>query len=64
MRVANRRGSGSDNPLGDVPINMENLLREALEEGEGGVVERLAERIAKGRRPTGRPSALKRHDTA
>ncbi|KAF9450401.1 Metallo-dependent phosphatase [Macrolepiota fuliginosa MF-IS2] len=71
MRVAGRRGSG-DTMLTDIPpggINMEYLIKKSLEEeealeGEGGVVERLAERIARGRNPTGRPAALKRHDTA
>lgn len=56
---------------GDVPgawpgVPMEELIRRALEEddAEGGVVERLAERIARGRKTTGRPRALKRHETA
>lgn len=69
MRVANRRGSGDS--LTDIPpggINMEYLIKRTLEEeeaeGEGGVVERLADKIARGRKVTGRPSALKRHDTA
>lgn len=67
MRVA-RRGSGDlalDVPPGGSGI--EELIKKTLEEeleGEGGVVEKLAERIARGRRVTGRPSALKRHDTA
>ncbi|KAF7973608.1 hypothetical protein HWV62_14776 [Athelia sp. TMB] len=45
---------------------MEVLIRRTLEEEEGdsGVVERLAERIAMGRRVTGRPRALKRFETA
>jgi len=34
------------------------------DEGDGGVVERLAERIARGRRVTGRPQPLKRFETA
>lgn len=44
----------------------EVLIRRALEEeeGESGVVEMLAERIAMGRRVTGRPRALKRFETA
>ncbi|TFY68094.1 hypothetical protein EVG20_g3697 [Dentipellis fragilis] len=39
------------------PLEMEALIRRTLEEdeGDGGVVERLAERIARGRKPTGRP---------
>ncbi|KAH9942708.1 Metallo-dependent phosphatase [Amylocystis lapponica] len=47
--------------------NMEALIRRALEEeglSDGGVVERLADRIARGRRATGRPRALKRFETA
>ncbi|KDQ55506.1 hypothetical protein JAAARDRAFT_195874 [Jaapia argillacea MUCL 33604] len=46
--------------------NMEILIKRVLEEdeGDGGVVERVAERIARGRKPTGRPRALKRHETA
>lgn len=58
MRVATRLGS--DN------VNMEMLIRKALAEDlaldDGGVVERLAERIARGR--VARPAALKRHGTA
>lgn len=48
-------------------FSMEELIRKALEEegmSDGGVVERLAERIARGRRPSGRPRALKRFETA
>jgi len=47
------------------PYGMEALIRRTLEEDdvEGGVVERLAERIARGRRPTGLPRPLKRHET-
>jgi serine/threonine-protein phosphatase 2B catalytic subunit len=45
--------------------NREELLRKALEEEEGdSVVERLADRIARGRKPQGRPRALKRFETA
>ncbi|GBE84489.1 Metallo-dependent phosphatase-like protein [Sparassis latifolia] len=47
--------------------NLEALIRGALEEeglGDGGVVERLADRIARGRRSAGRPRALKRYETA
>jgi serine/threonine-protein phosphatase 2B catalytic subunit len=45
---------------------MELLIKKALDEhGEAGdVVEQIAEKIARGRRVTGRPSALKRHGTA
>jgi len=51
---------------GDSTMDMEVLIRRTLEEeeGDGGVVERLAERIARGRRVTGRPRALKRFETA
>lgn len=54
-----RKGSGDTN-------DMEVLIRKTLddEEGDGGVVERLAERIARGRRVTGRPRPLKRFETA
>jgi len=54
-----RKGSGDTN-------DMEVLIRRTLEEedGDSGVVERLAERIARGRRVTGRPRALKRFETA
>ena len=44
---------------------MEYLIKKTLEEEEddSGVVERLAEKIARGRKPTGRPRPLKRHET-
>jgi len=48
-------------------VSMEAMIRRALEEegvSDGGVVERLAERIARGRRPNGRPRGLKRFETA
>ena len=48
-------------------VSMEALIRRALEEeglADGGVVERLAERIARGRRSSGRPRGLKRFETA
>lgn len=50
----------------DTNVDIEVLIRRTLEEDEGdsGVVERLAERIARGRRVTGRPRALKRFETA
>ncbi|KAL0581296.1 hypothetical protein V5O48_000779 [Marasmius crinis-equi] len=45
-------------------ITMEYLIRKTLEENnEDGVVERLADRIARGRKVTGRPMALKRFET-
>lgn len=46
--------------------NMEELIKKALEEeeDEAGVVERLADKIARGRKPQGRPRALKRFETA
>ena len=46
--------------------NMEELIKKALEEeglGDGGMVERLADRIARGKR-SARPRALKRFETA
>jgi len=45
--------------------NREELIKRALEEDEDGdgVVERLADRIARGRKPQGRPRALKRYET-
>jgi len=45
--------------------NMEELIKKALEEDENGdsVVERLADRIARTRKPQGRPRALKRFET-
>ncbi|KAI0056353.1 Metallo-dependent phosphatase [Artomyces pyxidatus] len=57
----------SPGPPGGWPqMGMEDLIRRTLEEDEedGGVVERLAERIARGRGVTGRPRPLKRHETA
>lgn len=58
MRFPSRRSSDG--------IDMENLIKRALDEDteEGSAVELLAERIAKGRAMTNRPSALKRHGTA
>ncbi|KAH7890234.1 Metallo-dependent phosphatase-like protein [Phlebopus sp. FC_14] len=54
-----RRGSGDIDGL-----SMEELIRRALDdEEEGDVVGRLADRIAKGRKPTGRPMPLKRYET-
>ncbi|RDB30000.1 Serine/threonine-protein phosphatase 2B catalytic subunit [Hypsizygus marmoreus] len=56
-----RRGSADSEGM-----TMEYLIKKTLEEEEddGGVVERIAEKLARGRRITGRPSALKRHGTA
>ncbi|KAI0338315.1 Metallo-dependent phosphatase [Trametopsis cervina] len=54
----------SDDGQGEVP-KLENLIRKALEEeglSDGGVVERLAERIARG--GPSRPRGLKRFETA
>ncbi|KAF9559982.1 Metallo-dependent phosphatase [Agrocybe pediades] len=46
-------------------LNMEDLLKQTLEEDddEGGLVEKLADKIARGRSATGRPGALKRFET-
>lgn len=49
-------------------LNMEMLIKKTLEEEDedsDGIVERLAERIARTRRGerVGRPQALKRHET-
>jgi len=58
MRVMNRKDLEG--------VDMEYLIKRTLEEegdDEGGVVEKLAERIARGRSITSKPS-LKRHDTA
>jgi serine/threonine-protein phosphatase 2B catalytic subunit len=56
-----RRGSadsiGSSHP-------MEHLIRRTLEEDESeSVVEKLAEKIARSRRVTGKQRSLKRHET-
>lgn len=55
-----RRGSAEEG------MSMEYLIKKTLEEEEeeGGLVERIADKIARGRRMTSRPSALKRHGTA
>jgi len=47
-------------------LTMESLIKKSLEEeeGEGGVVERISEKIAKGRALMSKPPALKRHGTA
>lgn len=45
--------------------NMEDLIKKALAENEGNsVVDNLADKIARGRKPQGRPRALKRFETA
>ena len=46
-------------------MDMEDLIKRTLEEDadDGGVVEKLAEKIARGRSAASRPSALKRHGT-
>ena len=60
---------GTKDPLVTAPSmrqeNMEELIKKALEEDKDGdgVVERLADRIARGRKPQGRPRALKRFET-
>jgi len=61
MRIAGQ----THGTQGDSGINMDYLIRRTLEDGydDGGVVEELADRIARGRKATGRPTALKRFDT-
>ncbi|KAI6032681.1 Metallo-dependent phosphatase [Pisolithus orientalis] len=46
-------------------VGRDDLIRHMLEEesGEGGMVERIADRIARGRMPTGLPRPLKRFET-
>jgi len=58
MRIASRRLSDG--------VDMEDLIKRTLDEDmqEGSTVELLAEKIARGRHMTARPSALKRHGTA
>jgi len=61
--------SGSKDTLVTAPSlrqeNREELIKKALEEDDDGdnVVERLADRIARSRKPQGRPRALKRFET-
>jgi len=45
--------------------NMEELIKKALEEnGDGNsIVDHLADKIARSRKPQGRPRALKRFET-
>jgi len=48
-------------------MGMEALIRQTLEDDnvdEGGVVDRIAEQIARERAPQGRPRPLKRFETA
>jgi len=59
MRLTTRRDSDT--------LDMEELIKRTLDEDDedsDGVVEKLADRIARGRNPTSRPSGLKRHGTA
>ncbi|KAJ3758704.1 Metallo-dependent phosphatase-like protein [Lentinula raphanica] len=60
MRLPSRRASSMGEGL-----NMELLIKKTLEDDEDDspVVEKLAEKIARGRRVTGRPQPLKRHET-
>jgi serine/threonine-protein phosphatase 2B catalytic subunit len=48
--------------------NMEELIRKVFQEAETeagvDIVEKLADRIARGHKPQGRPRALKRFETA
>ena len=45
--------------------NREELIKKAMEdEGGDSVVDRLADSIARGRKPQGRPKGLKRFETA
>jgi len=60
-------GASSDVPgAWPSPIGMEDMMRRRIEdeEGAGGFVERMAERLAYGRRSIERPPAPKRHETA
>ncbi|KJA22481.1 hypothetical protein HYPSUDRAFT_139171 [Hypholoma sublateritium FD-334 SS-4] len=59
MRNTSRRSSADG-------MDMEDLIKRTLDEDddEGGVVEKLAERIARGRSVASRPGGLKRHGTA
>lgn len=57
-----RRGHGEGEGM-----TMEYLIKKSLEEDEdveGGVVERISDKLAKGGMPLSRPSALKRHGTS
>lgn len=62
MRYPSRRNSDDGSESG---INMEYIIQKTLEEtGETEVITALADRLTKSRRATGRPSVLKRHETA
>jgi serine/threonine-protein phosphatase 2B catalytic subunit len=62
--------SAAGDPLTTAPSmrqeGREELIKRALEEGGDGdgSVERLADRIARGSKPQGRPRGLKRFETA
>jgi len=62
--------AGSKDPLVTAPSmrqeNTEELIKKAMEEDKDGdgVVERLADRIARGKKPQTRPRGLKRFETA
>ncbi|KAI9066181.1 Metallo-dependent phosphatase [Trametes sanguinea] len=59
-------GAGAPEEAPEGRRNIEELIKRALEEeglGDGGMVERLADRIARGARPS-RPRGLKRFETA
>lgn len=78
MRSASRWGNGpleqSNSGSTVIPpggINMEYLIQKSLEEeeyarenGEESTVDKLADRIARGKSLMGGPRILKRHDTA
>jgi serine/threonine-protein phosphatase 2B catalytic subunit len=55
MHIHGRRTSGDAE-------NMDILIRKTLDDEEGDVA-RLAERIASGRKPLGRPKGLQRFET-
>lgn len=62
------RLANADDPAGSPsePQSLEGMIRKALlEEGleDGGVVERLAEKIARGKKANGRPRGLGRTET-
>ena len=60
MRLTSPSRKDTDN------MDMEYLIKRTLDEvddEEGGIVEKLAEKIARGRSITAKPS-LKKHDTA
>ena len=65
MRMPGLAHSGDEGH--EEQLSTEALIRRALEEeglSDGGMVERLAERIARGKRSNGRPRGLKRFETA